>query len=221
MKDWKARRREKSGGCSKWSIRTGGQAVRLRLVVRTAQHWNAQLNSEHNGETSVIRLHTAKVTAKQVQGAIVRGVFTLLYIVFLTPLQDGTENPFTRLPHSDRYHKILEARKKLPVYTQMDDFYKMYAKHQIIIVVGETGSGKTTQIPQFVVYSDMPQTKRKIVACTQPRRLTTMSAAKRVADEMDVLLGKQVGYSIRFEDMTEPGTTILKYMTDGLLFREL
>jgi hypothetical protein len=65
------------------------------------------------------------VTAKQVQEAIVRGVFTLLHIVFLTPSQDGTENPFTRVPHSDRYHKILKARKKLPVYTQMDDFYQM------------------------------------------------------------------------------------------------
>jgi pre-mRNA-splicing factor ATP-dependent RNA helicase DHX15/PRP43 len=66
-----------------------------------------------------------RVTAKQVQGAIVCRAFTLLHIVFLTPLQDGKENPFTRLPHSDRYHKILEARKKLPVYTQMDDFYEM------------------------------------------------------------------------------------------------
>ncbi|KAH9979420.1 pre-mRNA-splicing factor ATP-dependent RNA helicase PRP43 [Lactifluus volemus] len=87
-------------------------------------------------------------------------------------------------------------------------------------MVGETGSGKTTQIPQFVVYSDMPQTRKKIVACTQPRRVAAMSVAKRVADEMDVSLGKQVGYSIRFEDMTEPGTTFLKYMTDGMLLRE-
>ncbi|KAH9021058.1 P-loop containing nucleoside triphosphate hydrolase protein [Lactarius pseudohatsudake] len=66
----------------------------------------------------------------------------------------------------------------------------------------------------------MPQTKNKIVACTQPRRVAAMSVAKRVADEMDVQLGKQVGYSIRFEDMTEPGTTFLKYMTDGMLLRE-
>ncbi|KAF8263614.1 pre-mRNA-splicing factor ATP-dependent RNA helicase PRP43 [Lactarius quietus] len=87
-------------------------------------------------------------------------------------------------------------------------------------MVGETGSGKTTQIPQFVVYSDMPQTKNKVIACTQPRRVAAMSVAKRVADEMDVQLGKQVGYSIRFEDMTEPGTTFLKYMTDGMLLRE-
>ncbi|KAF8493481.1 P-loop containing nucleoside triphosphate hydrolase protein [Russula emetica] len=143
------------------------------------------------------------VTAKQVQRAI-----------------EGKENPFTRLPHSNRYYKILEARKKLPVYEQMGEFYKLYTKHQIIIVVGETGSGKTTQIPQFVVYSDLPQTKQKVVACTQPRRIATMFAAKRVADEMDVTLGKEVGHAIRFEDMTDPGTTFLKYMTDGLLFRE-
>ncbi|KAH8990458.1 P-loop containing nucleoside triphosphate hydrolase protein [Lactarius akahatsu] len=143
------------------------------------------------------------VTAKQVQGVV-----------------EGNENPFTRLPHSPQYRKILEARKKLPVFAQMDEFYKMFTKHQIIVMVGETGSGKTTQIPQFVVYSDMPQTKNKIVACTQPRRVAAMSVAKRVADEMDVQLGRQVGYSIRFEDMTEPGTTFLKYMTDGMLLRE-
>jgi len=56
----------------------------------------------------------------------------------------------------------------------------------------------------------------KMIACTQPRRVAAMSVAKRVADEMDVQLGKEVGYSIRFEDMTEPGTTFLKYMTDGM-----
>ena len=58
------------------------------------------------------------------------------------------------------------------------------------------------------------------IGCTQPRRVAAMSVAKRVADEMDVPLEKQVGYSIRFEDMTDPGTTFLKYMTDGMLLRE-
>ncbi|KAJ7710009.1 P-loop containing nucleoside triphosphate hydrolase protein [Mycena rosella] len=129
-------------------------------------------------------------------------------------------NPFTKQPHSAQYKKILEARKKLPVYAQMDDFFKMFTNNQIIVMVGETGSGKTTQIPQFVAYSDLPHTKGKLVACTQPRRVAAMSVAKRVADEMDVQLGRQVGYSIRFEDMTEPGTTFLKYMTDGMLLRE-
>ncbi|KAA1470775.1 P-loop containing nucleoside triphosphate hydrolase protein [Dentipellis sp. KUC8613] len=129
-------------------------------------------------------------------------------------------NPFTKKPHSAQYMKILAARKKLPVFAQMEEFYNMFTKHQIIVMVGETGSGKTTQIPQFVAYSDLPHTKGKLVACTQPRRVAAMSVAKRVADEMDMQLGKQVGYSIRFEDMTEPGTTFLKYMTDGMLLRE-
>ncbi|KAI6008792.1 P-loop containing nucleoside triphosphate hydrolase protein [Pisolithus orientalis] len=129
-------------------------------------------------------------------------------------------NPFTKAPHTPQYKKILETRKKLPVYSQMDQFLKMFKDHQIIVMVGETGSGKTTQIPQFVAYSDLPHTKGKIVACTQPRRVAAMSVAKRVAEEMDMELGREVGYSIRFEDMTEPGKTFLKYMTDGMLLRE-
>ncbi|KAG2112206.1 P-loop containing nucleoside triphosphate hydrolase protein, partial [Suillus discolor] len=129
-------------------------------------------------------------------------------------------NPFTNQPHTAQYKKILESRKTLPVFAHMAEFYKIFNKHQIIIMVGETGSGKTTQIPQFVAYSDLPHTKYKIVACTQTRRVATTAVAERVADEMDVQLGQQVGYSIRFEDMTEPGTTFLKYMTDGILLRE-
>ncbi|ETW76415.1 hypothetical protein HETIRDRAFT_389434 [Heterobasidion irregulare TC 32-1] len=138
----------------------------------------------------------------------------------VTKAMDGDVNPFTKRPHTPQYKKILAVRKKLPVYAQMEEFYNMFSKHQIIVMVGETGSGKTTQIPQFVAYSDLPHMKNKVVACTQPRRVAAMSVAKRVADEMDVPLGKQVGYSIRFEDMTEPGTTFLKYMTDGMLLRE-
>lgn len=95
----------------------------------------------------------------------------------------------------------------------------MYQKSQILVFVGETGSGKTTQIPQFVLFDDLPQSQRKLVACTQPRRVAAMSVAQRVANEMDVKLGDEVGYSIRFEDVTSQ-KTILKYMTDGMLLRE-
>ncbi|KAG8720572.1 DEAH-box ATP-dependent RNA helicase prp43 [Ceratobasidium sp. 395] len=133
---------------------------------------------------------------------------------------DGDMNPFTRQPYSANYKKILEGRKKLPVYAQMEEFYKIFNANQITVMIGETGSGKTTQIPQFVAYTDIPHARGKLIACTQPRRVAAMSVAKRVADEMDVQLGKQVGYSIRFEDMTEQGTTFLKYMTDGMLLRE-
>jgi pre-mRNA-splicing factor ATP-dependent RNA helicase DHX15/PRP43 len=133
--------------------------------------------------------------------------------------EDAKVNPFTGRPCSDRYFSILRTRRDLPVHAQRDEFLQLYQKSQILVFVGETGSGKTTQIPQFVLWDDMPQQEKKLVACTQPRRVAAMSVAERVANEMDVKLGEEVGYSIRFEDMTSP-KTILKYMTDGMLLRE-
>ena len=79
--------------------------------------------------------------------------------------------------------------------------------HQTTILVGETGSGKTTQIAQFISEAGYSQTN-KLIACTQPRRVAAMSVARRVADEMDVQLGEEVGYSIRFEELTGPKTLI-------------
>ncbi|KAL2002397.1 hypothetical protein VTN02DRAFT_6863 [Thermoascus thermophilus] len=133
--------------------------------------------------------------------------------------EDGELNPFNGKPFSSNYFSILKTRRDLPVHAQRDEFLELYQKSQILVFVGETGSGKTTQIPQFVLYDDLPQTQRKLVACTQPRRVAAMSVAQRVAAEMDVKLGEEVGYSIRFEDMTS-SKTILKYMTDGMLLRE-
>jgi len=134
-------------------------------------------------------------------------------------VEDGQINPYTGEPFSQRYISILKTRRDLPVHAQRDEFLQLYQKSQILVFVGETGSGKTTQIPQFVLYDDLPQKERKMVACTQPRRVAAMSVAQRVAQEMDVNLGEEVGYSIRFEDMTSQ-KTILKYMTDGMLLRE-
>ncbi|GAB5588235.1 DEAH-box ATP-dependent RNA helicase prp43 [Umbelopsis nana] len=134
-------------------------------------------------------------------------------------IEDGDINPFNNQPFSAKYKKILEGRRKLPVHAQRNEFLEMVHNNQIIVLVGETGSGKTTQIPQFLVYDDLPNLKKKQIACTQPRRVAAMSVAQRVADEMDVPLGQQVGYNIRFEDNTSP-STFLKYMTDGMLLRE-
>ncbi|KAI5362693.1 Putative helicase, P-loop containing nucleoside triphosphate hydrolase [Septoria linicola] len=133
--------------------------------------------------------------------------------------EDGPANPFTGQSLSDRYFGILKTRRDLPVHAQRQEFLEMFQKTQILVFVGETGSGKTTQIPQFVLYDDLPQMQGKMVACTQPRRVAAMSVAQRVAQELDVKLGEEVGYSIRFEDMTSQ-KTILKYMTDGMLLRE-
>ncbi|KAK6845553.1 pre-mRNA-splicing factor ATP-dependent RNA helicase prp43 [Apiospora arundinis] len=133
--------------------------------------------------------------------------------------EEGDNNPFTGEPHSPQYFNILKSRRDLPVHKQRKEFLEMYHKSQILVFVGETGSGKTTQIPQYVLYDELPQLNNKLVACTQPRRVAAMSVAQRVADELDVTLGEEVGYSIRFEDKTGP-KTVLKYMTDGMLLRE-
>ena len=98
------------------------------------------------------------------------------------------------------------------------DFLEMLGAHQTVILVGETGSGKTTQIAQFIAEAGYCRDGRQ-VACTQPRRVAAMSVARRVAEEMDVSLGEEVGYSIRFEECTGP-RTIVKFATDGMLLRE-
>jgi pre-mRNA-splicing factor ATP-dependent RNA helicase DHX16 len=112
---------------------------------------------------------------------------------------------------------LQEVRKTLPVYPYREEFLYAVERFQILIVVGETGSGKTTQLPQYL--HEAGYTKRGKIGVTQPRRVAAMSVAKRVSDEMGVRLGHEVGYSIRFEDCTSD-KTIIKYMTDGMLLRE-
>lgn len=117
-----------------------------------------------------------------------------------------------------RYQNLYKKRITLPVFEYQADFMRLLSQHQCIVLVGETGSGKTTQIPQWCV--DFAVSKgRKGVSCTQPRRVAAMSVAQRVSEEMDVNLGEEVGYSIRFEDCSS-AKTLLKYMTDGMLLRE-
>lgn len=127
-------------------------------------------------------------------------------------------NPFNQKPFSDRFQQILKKRLTLPVWEYRDEFIQLTSSNQCIVLVGETGSGKTTQIPQWCLDLVLLG-RRKHVCCTQPRRVAAMSVAQRVADEMDVVLGQEVGYSIRFEDCSS-SRTALKYMTDGMLLRE-
>ncbi|KAF9620940.1 hypothetical protein IFM89_015337 [Coptis chinensis] len=139
----------------------------------------------------------------------------------LSLAQNLNLNRWNGRPYSQRYFDILEKRKTLPVWQQKDEFLQALNANQSLILVGETGSGKTTQIPQFVLEAIKLDDKGKkmMVACTQPRRVAAMSVSHRVAEEMDVTIGEEVGYSIRFEDKSS-ARTILKYLTDGMLLRE-
>ncbi|CAL1392056.1 unnamed protein product [Linum trigynum] len=135
----------------------------------------------------------------------------------------GSVNPWNGKPFSQRYYDILEKRKTLPVWHQKEEFLDALRKNQVLVLVGETGSGKTTQIPQFVLEAVGLETadkrRKMMVGCTQPRRVAAMSVSQRVAEEMDVSIGEEVGYSIRFEDRSST-RTVLKYLTDGMLLRE-
>ncbi|TYZ65841.1 hypothetical protein PybrP1_008088 [[Pythium] brassicae (nom. inval.)] len=129
-------------------------------------------------------------------------------------------NPLTGRMYSAHYHKLLAQRQKLPVYGFLAEIQDAIKSHQVIVIEGETGSGKTTQIPQFLTSMALPGAMpgASMVACTQPRRVAAMSIAKRVAEEMDVELGHEVGYTIRFEDVTSAKTK-LRFLTDGMLLQ--
>jgi len=112
---------------------------------------------------------------------------------------------------------IKEQRESLPIYGLKDALIQAIHDNQILVVIGETGSGKTTQMTQYLVEAGFSRQGR--IGCTQPRRVAAMSVAKRVSEEFGCGLGQEVGYTIRFEDVTSPDT-IIKYMTDGMLLRE-
>ena len=121
------------------------------------------------------------------------------------------------LQKQEKKKSLKDTRESLPIYSFRDDLLEAIAAHQVMVVVGETGSGKTTQIPQYL--HEVGYTQLGKIGCTQPRRVAAMSVAARVAEELDTKLGHEVGYSIRFEDCTSD-KTIVKYMTDGMLLRE-
>ncbi|KAJ3033448.1 DEAH-box ATP-dependent RNA helicase prp22, partial [Rhizophlyctis rosea] len=113
---------------------------------------------------------------------------------------------------------IKEQRESLPIYKLRETIVRAVEENQVLVVVGDTGSGKTTQMTQYLAEEGFAN--RGMIGCTQPRRVAAMSVAKRVAEEVGCRLGQEVGYTIRFEDCTSPDTKI-KYMTDGMLLREI
>ncbi|MFC4656498.1 ATP-dependent RNA helicase HrpA [Rheinheimera marina] len=107
---------------------------------------------------------------------------------------------------------------ELPVVGKKDEIKQAIAKHQVVIIAGETGSGKTTQIPKICL--ELGRGVAGLIGHTQPRRLAARSVSARLAEELSVELGQQVGFKIRFGDHTAPNT-LVKLMTDGVLLAEI
>merc|ERR1711939_1166903 len=113
---------------------------------------------------------------------------------------------------------IKQQRESLPVFKFRKQLLEAVAQNQLLIVVGDTGSGKTTQVTQYL--AEAGYANSAMIGCTQPRRVAAMSVAGRVSEEVGCRLGEEVGYTIRFEDKTNENTKI-KYMTDGIMQREI
>ncbi|MFE5395867.1 ATP-dependent RNA helicase HrpA [Streptomyces sp. NPDC056568] len=109
--------------------------------------------------------------------------------------------------------------EQLPVSQKKDVIAEAIRDHQVVIVAGETGSGKTTQIPKICV--ELGRGVRGMIGHTQPRRIAARTVAERVADELDTPLGETVGWKVRFTDQVNPDATFIKLMTDGILLAEI
>ncbi|MER7677227.1 ATP-dependent RNA helicase HrpA [Streptomyces sp. NPDC096934] len=109
--------------------------------------------------------------------------------------------------------------EQLPVSQKKTDIADAIRDHQVVIVAGETGSGKTTQIPKICL--ELGRGVRGMIGHTQPRRIAARTVAERVAEELDTPLGQAVGWKVRFTDQVDPDGTFVKLMTDGILLAEI
>ncbi|KZV86988.1 P-loop containing nucleoside triphosphate hydrolase protein [Exidia glandulosa HHB12029] len=148
-------------------------------------------------------------------------------LVELDSDDDGEQSPAkrqrVRAPngvngHSAAAPSLLEQRKQLPIWSGKDALVREIQANDTVVILGETGSGKTTQVPQFLLEAGLAGDTA--IAVTQPRRVAATSLAARVAAEQHVEVGGRVGYAVRFDEKTSPATRI-KFVTDGMLVREL
>ncbi|XP_046842076.1 probable ATP-dependent RNA helicase DHX35 isoform X1 [Xenia sp. Carnegie-2017] len=134
--------------------------------------------------------------------------------------KDGEEAGVVAFPSDVVSSSIARLRQRLPVFKHRTNILYLVEKYQTVIIVGETGCGKSTQIPQYLFESGLAS-HGKVIGVTQPRRVAATSVAMRVAEERGTMIGQEVGYHIRFDDCTDPQKTAIKFVTDGMLIREM
>ena len=124
---------------------------------------------------------------------------------------------FARVTARKQSVPLIRYDDSLPIAAKRDEIKKLLAEHQVLIIAGETGSGKTTQLPKICL--ELGRGQHGLIAHTQPRRIAARSVATRVAEELGTPLGALVGYQVRFEDQSD-ANTLVKLMTDGILLAE-
>lgn len=174
--------------------------------------------TEHNGTSVAQKLALAKAKLEKRKPAVKKTFYE-------SDNDDDDDDDYgssqfklgTRSRASLKEHAqtLLESRRLLPIYLHKDKITEYVTRNQVTVIIGETGSGKSTQIPQFLA-----SLNKKRIAVTQPRRVAAASLAARVSEEYGCVLGQEVGYQVRFSNVTSPKTKI-NYLTDGMLIREL
>nr|CAB3237870.1 probable ATP-dependent RNA helicase DHX35 [Phallusia mammillata] len=118
-------------------------------------------------------------------------------------------------------YSLTKQKEKLPVFQYRRHLLYLLEQYRTVIVTGETGCGKSTQIPQYLVSAGWPEKGKWCVGVTQPNPVAAVTLAERVSDEMGCILGVEVGFEIRFEKCTNPAEGLIKFMTDGILLHEI
>ena len=162
----------------------------------------AQLNEVTIAEERRFRRRLAKARSAEALNAIAADITAASQRVAATAAAVGT----------------ISYPQSLPVSARRDDIAQAIADHQVVIVAGETGSGKTTQLPKICL--ELGRGRRGLIGHTQPRRLAARTVAERIAEELEQPIGQTVGYAIRFDDRVGDNTAI-KLMTDGILLAEM
>lgn len=132
---------------------------------------------------------------------------------------EASQHETPAAPFNFSHAPLAQQRLLLPIYKHKRQILYALQHYHVVVIVGETGSGKSTQIPQYL-YENGWSDKGFQVVCTQPRRIAAQTLAQRVAQEVGTPLGQKVGYTVRFDNQSSDTMTRIKYVTDGMLLRE-